>query len=438
VFPEPGVTVVAAVGGSAPESPSTSPRHSDGATAGPLPRRWSAAELWGFRWLACYLGLYMLQPSPLDFLAPSLVAPWTAVWSRIVRLVAGWLGLDASVPPNASGDTTFNHVQVLCYAVIATLAATAWSALSRRREHTRLHHVLRAAVRVYLSLFMLLYGAQKIFKTQFADASLITLEMPFGELTPNGLLWAFMGHSILYSAVAGVVEMAGGLLLISRRTAVAGALVTAAAMAHVMVLDVAYDVVVKLFALHLLAMAVWLAAPGLARLFALLVLQRPVEPVPIVALTVSRRRHRALVTVRTTVLVLFAALLVLRAWSTNRRLAGEERRTPLRGVWVAERSAGAPLLRLVLEGGNEAAAQLGDGGWRHYAWWPAGRALGLTPAATASPAPAELEVRRLDAGRVVAEGRLEGRPVRVVLRRVDPRHRLETTPFRWVRERPEM
>jgi hypothetical protein len=66
-----------------------------------------------------------------------------------------------------------------------------------------------------------------------------------------GLLWTFMGASAAYTIFTGLGELVGGLLLTTRRTALAGALVSAAVMTHVAVLNFCYDVPVKLFSMVL-------------------------------------------------------------------------------------------------------------------------------------------------------------------------------------------
>jgi hypothetical protein len=81
-----------------------------------------------------------------------------------------------------------------------------------------------------------------------------------------------------YTIFAGAMEALGALLLLFRRTALAGALITAAVMTNVFALNMFYDVPVKLFSFHLLVMALVIAAPDLGRLFRFAVLQKPADP----------------------------------------------------------------------------------------------------------------------------------------------------------------
>ena len=90
-----------------------------------------------------------------------------------------------------------------------------------------------------------------------------------------GVLWSFMGASLAYTIFAGATEVTGGLLLVFRRTASPGALVSFAVLANIVALNFCYDVPVKLYSVNLLLMAAFLAAPDATRLANALVLNRP-------------------------------------------------------------------------------------------------------------------------------------------------------------------
>ena len=137
-------------------------------------------------------------------------------------------GVDATIQPNGSGDTTWNYVQVFCFLVLALAATAIWTFLDRRRaDYARLDDWLRVYVRFALSLTMLLYGAIKVIPSQFPAPSLDRLVQPFGDASPMGILWTFMGASAAYTIFSGAREMLGGLLLVARRTTLLGALVSA-------------------------------------------------------------------------------------------------------------------------------------------------------------------------------------------------------------------
>jgi hypothetical protein len=95
-----------------------------------------------------------------------------------------------------------------------------------------------------------------------------------------GILWTFMGYSRPYAIFCGLAEVAGGLLLFWQRTTTLGALIVAAGMANVAMLNFSYDVPVKLFSTHLFLIAVFLLLPDLGRLARVFVLNLPAAPAP--------------------------------------------------------------------------------------------------------------------------------------------------------------
>jgi len=422
-----------------------SARAIDPGTAQTVPP-WSSAKRIAFRWLFVYVGFYMLQPSPLDFVAPGLVAPYSELWERIVKGAGRLLGLHITVLPNASGDTTYNYVQVLCYAALAAVAALVWTAADRRRaDYRRLYDWLRAAVRVYLAIFMFLYGSAKVIKTQFPDLSPLTLHQPLGDFTPNMLLWTFMGASTLYTFWSGLLEMVGGALLVSRRTTLLGSLVCVAVMSNVLMLNLSYDVVVKLFALHLLALAVFLAAADARRLLDFFVRNRPVGAAELRPLFAAPRRHRLVLVARTASLVLIALLLLAAAGARRHALTARSGKR-LEGSWVVEQLTvggvtqgraidAASWRRLVIDSRQRAAVQLGGGEWRRYSWQLAGRTLELDDDGDAVPA-ASLEMKPAGAGRLELAGTVGGRPMHALLAREEPRFRLLDRDIHWIREGP--
>lgn len=122
------------------------------------------------------------------------------------------------------------------------------------------------------------YGAVKLIPVQFPPPDLHRLLEPFGDASPMGLLWTFMGASTAYNVFAGSVETIAGLLLFFPRTSLLGALVSMAAVCQICALNLCYDVPVKLFTLHLLGMVVFLVAGDARRLANLFWLNRPGEP----------------------------------------------------------------------------------------------------------------------------------------------------------------
>jgi hypothetical protein len=156
---------------------------------------------------------------------------------------------------NGSGDRTFDFVQLLVCAIVAAIGAIAWSALARRRSYPRLAAAAHVVLRYDVAYAMLSYGLSKVLRQQFGDLTPHELGQGLGDISPMGLLWRFMGYSAPYTVFGGLCEAIPGVLLLWRRTAAIGAVVVIAVMTNVVMLNLSYDVPVKLYSAQLLVMA---------------------------------------------------------------------------------------------------------------------------------------------------------------------------------------
>jgi hypothetical protein len=324
---------------SAPLIPLEAPEPATGAEEKPSVQEWSLLKRLLFRFSFVYLVLYCL-PFPLTVVpyAEVLAKPYQWLWDRIVPMVA-WMAfrIDTENRPNGSGDTTFDWMQVLTYLVVAVVATAVWTWLGRRQTaYPRLQVWLRVYVRFFLATFMLLYGTSKAIKSQFAFPMLGELLQPIGESSPMGLVWDFMGASTAYTMFTGMAEMLGGFLLAFRRTTLLGALVSFGAMANVLMLNLCYDVPVKLFSAHLLLMAVFLMLPDLKRLADLFLLNRRVERVEERPLFASPRRERIAQVAGIAFVLLFAGWWLYRSRQDSKQYGDLMTRPPLYGIWRAD------------------------------------------------------------------------------------------------------
>jgi hypothetical protein len=183
------------------------------------------------------------------------------------------------------------YVQALCVLVLAALGTLIWSLLARTRPvPPRVANAFRVYVRYAMAAVLLSYGFAKIPPTQFQPPGPELLVRTYGDSSPMGLLWTFMGFSPAYTMFAGLMEIIPGLLLLFRPTATLGALIGAATMTNVVALNFCYDVPVKLFSVHLLCALLVIAAPDARRLLDFFVLNRPVVAVVLRAPETGTRR----------------------------------------------------------------------------------------------------------------------------------------------------
>lgn len=335
-------------------------------------KAWPMAGRIGFRFVFCYLVLFNL-PFPLGSMPGRVVGLgwYSAFWHR----VAVWTGAKVlhlahpiTVFSNGSGDTTYNYVQLLCFVVIAAMAALIWTALDRRRrEYRRLNEALRIYIRYALAFTMVAYGMDKVVKLQFPDTSLMALLEPFGKMSPANLLWRFMGFSTAYTHLAGWAETIGAVLLLTRRTATLGALILVGVLTNVVALNFFYDVPVKIFSSMLLLMAIWLALPDAGRLINFFVRNRRVEAARLDYPWKGRRAawvHWGLKGILLASLAFTTATFVV----AGLRRVHARQPGPLYGIYVIRNGSGpaAAWTRFVFDKGTAAAAQTGDGSLQYF------------------------------------------------------------------------
>lgn len=415
---------------------------------------WSPAKRFGFRLAFIYLGLYTVTLFTNTLPLPDWMwVPWGGVWDHLVPWVGKLLwGIDATNRPSGSGDTSFDWVQLFCFLGVAVVGALVWTLLDRRRpDYRRLAVWLLAWVRAGVGATMIVYGAFKFIPSQFGSPTLDRLLQPFGDASPMGLLWTFMATSASYTSFTGFVELMGGLLLIMRRTTLLGALISVGAMSQVAMLNLCYDVPVKLMSLHMVALALLLAWPDRGRLVSFFLLRRPTEPAPLPRLLTSPKWHRLALVLRSTAALALAGMTLYGAAQGRASFGTDTPRSPLRGVWdVVE-----------LETDGQARPPLTTDGSRPKLFvfdYPQGvgvvrmnderlrlrlkldeekHTLALTSGRDPNWPPATLSFERPQPDVLLASGTFEGQQVKArLVRRAGKEFLLESRGFHWVSEQP--
>jgi hypothetical protein len=184
---------------------------------------------------------------------------------------------------------------------------------------------------------MINYGMAKVIPLQMPYPSLTRLLQPFGTFSPMGVLWTSIGASQAYEIFAGCAEVVGGLLLILPRTATLGALICLADMIQVFMLNMTYDVPVKLFAFHLVLLTCFLLAPDLPRLASVLFLNRATAPSPQAQLFLAVRANRVVLAAQVALGLWLVGMNAHTAWGYWSIFGGGRPHSPLYGIWEVSR-----------------------------------------------------------------------------------------------------
>jgi hypothetical protein len=168
---------------------------------------------------------------------------------------------------NGSGDTTYFYVLLFTTLLLTVIGTIIWSAIDyKRSSNKRLFYWLIVILRYYVGFMLIHYAVAKLHNGQFPSPSVGSMLTTYGDSSPMGLAWRFMGYSDGYKWFMFVAEMMGALLLF-RRTATIGAFLSLMTCLNIMLINYFFDVPVKLLSTALVIMCLIILSPNIAKLF---------------------------------------------------------------------------------------------------------------------------------------------------------------------------
>src|SRR5215831_17078489 len=164
------------------------------------------------------------------------------------------------------GWTTFspalNTIRDTVYLLLSALACLIWTFLDRKRpSYNKLLYWFSECLAIALACIAFAYGIVKVFPVQMAAPSFINLQRPVGSLSPFELLWATYGYGKPYQSFTGIFEALSGILVLFRRTRVAGLLILITLMVNIVMLNYTYQIGVLFISFYVLLVACFLLAP---------------------------------------------------------------------------------------------------------------------------------------------------------------------------------
>lgn len=425
------------------------------------PVRWGVLTRIAFRCCALYFPLYIactqmfgslfgpvLELGPFRSITPpQFTAPVQAIGSYIA--VHWWRFPEPLSQNRGAGDKPTDYALAFGLLLIAAALAALWSAVDWRRvSYPRLHAWFRTLIRFGLGTSLATYGWIKVFPLQMSYPSLTRLLEPYGDFSLMGVLWAKIGASPAYETFTGCAELLAAILLLIPGLTTAGALAALAVTTQVFVLNMTYDVPVKLFSLHLVAMSLVLLAPDARRLLDFFVLKRPTDPPRDGRLFRRVLFHRSALALQ----VMFAAWVM---WSGFQSVSAAYAtrgpgapKPPLYGIWTIDRMTidgveRAPLVtdydrwrRLVFQFPNVITFQRMDNSTLSYQA-KVDEGSGAILVSAQNKEAGRLAIRKPAEGRLVLEGTLNERRLRLETSYLDPgSFRLVQGKFRWFQDVP--
>lgn len=183
------------------------------------------------------------------------------------------------VYPNGSGDTSFGWAQQFSIMLGAILGGFIWGVLDKKSKNfEHWEYWLRILVRYSLAMIAMSYGVVKVFPLQMPYPLLSQMATPLGDFLPMRFSWMFIGYSHPYETFSGILEVLAALFLFNRKTVGIGIFMCCGVFLNVMMLNLCYDIPVKIYSMNLFLASIFLLMHDAKRLFAFFVLNQPTAP----------------------------------------------------------------------------------------------------------------------------------------------------------------
>ncbi len=227
---------------------------------------------------------YQLLPSIWQTLQPLLV-PIVAYVGKILGMVTSTQNL------HFFSDSIGLYLQTgVLFLLAIPLAIGSFWLDKKQNLYPKMRFVLERMMAYYLALQLLKYGCSKIFKHQFYLPEPNILYTPLGNLSKDILYWSTIGTSYTYTVFAGLIEILPALLLLFKRTRLLGAIIAFGVLLNVWMINIGFNITVKLYAAFLLGLSFLLIVPHLAKLYHFFIHQKLLETPPVNRFINSKRQ----------------------------------------------------------------------------------------------------------------------------------------------------
>ncbi len=289
---------------------------------------WTNISKFIFRFLFSYFILFIL----LLFIGKFIETPLRWFSSNILKWSA-----DFSIESTGSGDRTFDYIRFIVNLLISLVLLIVWSIFeTKNTSYQKLLYWFECTLRLFLSMAMLFYGLAKVFKGQFADPNLELLVQPVGEMSPMGLAWTFMGHSMAYNIFLGGLEILGGCFLLYRRTTLLGSMLVFGIMMHISFMNLTYDIPVKLFSIHLVAMSIILLFIHRKRIIGFFFTNETIRKEYYTTHVHNSMLVKGSKFIKKTIIIMVTLAIIIQCFITFKATEQLRSKSALRGIWETE------------------------------------------------------------------------------------------------------
>jgi hypothetical protein len=236
------------------------------------------------------------------------------------------------VPLNGSGDTSYGWAQTWLLLCVAFAGCVAWSLLNKKQKnYQHLNYWLCIFIRYFIALTAFVYGFAKLFILQMPFPTPSLLATTLGDFLPMRLSWVFIGYSTPYQMFAGCMEVTAGILLLYRRTTTLGVIFATAVFFNVLMLNLSYDIPVKIFSINLLLLCFYLLANEYNRIICFFILNKPAAVCSIYQIKYSKKWMRITrIIVKIAFVIIAVCMPFYNDWNFYRQVNNAEEIKPIK------------------------------------------------------------------------------------------------------------
>ncbi len=257
--------------------------------------------------------------SAISYFINDLFVPLVTFCNDTIFHVKDKLNIDGG----GSGDTSYAWAYFYTTMLLAVFGAILWTILERKpKNYQKLDWFLKNILRYFIIIDAFLYGTIKLFAQQMPEPGLSQLATPLGDFLPMRLSWMFFGYSEPYQVFSGVMEMIVAILLLYRRPIPMGLLLGLGVFLNVFVLNLCFDIPVKLFSMHLVIYCLYLIITDAPHYLNFFWSNKPTGRLVSYDLFLSKKYMRiGRIVLKSIIVLLFGVFSLLECWNWKQQRA---------------------------------------------------------------------------------------------------------------------
>ena len=207
--------------------------------------------------ITAFLGVFFLQFIlffPLNFLSNFQLKITQFIFEDFTQFLLEYFFNKNNVRIDYSSDS----YSMLVLIIILLFTSSIFSFIIKKKWGNNFLLTIEYLGVLYISVILIKYGTDKIFRTQFPVPESNILFTRFGNLDKDILFWSTIGTSKIYNLIIGSIEFFTGILLLFKRSQFFGLLLAIISFSQIFIINIGFDISVKFFSLILLLMSIFL------------------------------------------------------------------------------------------------------------------------------------------------------------------------------------